>query len=503
MKKQGYLAFILGCSLLTQGTALAAKKQLFNEYVIDSPTKLTHPVYIADVLPQSGKELITLGIDKDNQSWLIIYQQKADKSGFEISDQLPLDKSISRFDISEYHEGHHQQIYFMNYHQLMVYQAANNSQKSQLHPVTQVNSLFLDENPQYIAKQDFISELTTPGTNHLISPHFTGLAIYDAQGNQIDNEQVTIKPQIAMGSSYAEFTQKPTFNVDVNFDGKKDIVMAGEGELIAYTQNKSGGFSKTNIKVNQSISGINWWDKRDAAGDNLDQTNLIYRTLERIIDVNGDNVADLVVKYTQSSGVLDRANDFEFFYGQRKGDKILFKDQPDTIIKGEGTLTDLRLIDINNDNKLEVMLSGFDIGVSQIISALLSGSVEQDIYLYKLDANNNFDEDADVEKEAELNFSITSGQSGTPVVKLLDINNDGLKDLLISSGEKTLKVYYGEQGKRIFSRRSKRHKTVLPKNGRELEYGDINNDGKEDIVFKYGRLDGDDKRKKIRVLLTK
>lgn len=505
MKIAKYLPLLL---LFTTQEAFSAKKSddLFQELKITSPTSLTHPVHIADVLPDAGKELVTLGVDKDNEYWLIIYKQAQDS--VEIAAQLKLDKSISRFDISE-DDAKQQKIYFQTHDSLMAFEPATTDSSAKLKTITAINSIFLDPKPPFIAKDDFVYQLDDKGQDFIVITQFDGLAIFDSNGNRMNQESINIKPQVKMGDDFAEFIKPKIYIADANFDGLLDIIQAGEGELISYVQTPANttqsqiAFARSSINVNEAISGIDWWDKRDASGDSLDQTNLIYRTLEDMTDVNGDGISDLVVKYTQSSGVLDRANDFEVFFGRNQNNQLAYSDKADTVIKGEGTLTGLRLVDINNDNVKEVMLSGFDIGVSQIISALMSGSVDQDVYLYKLDPNNKFGEDADVEKEVELSFSISSGQSGNPIIELVDINNDGLKDLILSSSEKTLKVYYGQNGKRLFSKRSKRYRTSLPKNGFSVQTGDINGDDKEDIVFKYGRLDSDEKKKEFRVLLSK
>lgn len=505
MIKRTYAVVLLSFSIFFTTSVLAAKhSSLFSEFTIDSPLTLTHNVMIADVSSIPGKELITLGVDKDNQSWLIIYKQMINRQGFEVLDQMMLDKSISRFDISEYKDGHQQKIFFMSHNQAMVYQPPSGANKGNIKMLGNIQSLFLNENPQFIVESDFLIELDDSGNSHIISHHFTGVNIYGLDGNFSQQTQLNIKPQIAMENDAVEFTKRKLWVFDVNFDNKQDVITVGDGELIVHAQNdESNEFSIHKIKLNDSISGVNWWDKRDASGNSLDQTNLVYRSLEEIRDVNGDGIIDLIVKYTQSSGVLDRANNFEVFFGKNRNGKLIFDDKANTVVTGEGTLTGLRLLDINNDNKLEVVLSGFDIGISQIIGALMSGSIDQDVYLYQLDNQLTFSEDADVEKEVELNFSIASGQSGNPVVELLDINGDGLKDFLLSSGKKTLKVYLGQNGKRLFNKRSQRYKTQLPKDGNAFEVNDINYDGKDDIIFKYGRLDGDEKRKQFKVLISK
>ena len=148
------------------------------------------------------------------------------------------------------------------------------------------------------------------------------------------------------------------------------------------------------------------------------------------------------------------------------------------------------------------MLAGFDIGLSQIIGALLSGSIDQDVYVFKMDENDNFTKDLKVAKEVELSFSISSGTSGSPVVKLADINGDKRQDLVLSDGDDALKVYYGTKGKKLFSKRALKYKVTLPKQGSMLISDDLNGDGKDDLLIKYGRQDDDKLKNVFRILLS-
>jgi len=224
--------------------------------------------------------------------------------------------------------------------------------------------------------------------------------------------------------------------------------------------------------------------------------------VEQVKDINNDNVTDMVVRFTQSSGLLDRTNDYEVYLGKNIDGQLAFSDEASSTIKAEGTLTGLEFIDIDNDDKLEVMLAGFDIGLSQIIGALLSGSIDQDVYVFKMDEEDNFSKDLKVSKEVELSFSISSGTSGSPVVKLADINGDQRQDLVLSDGDDALKVYYGVNGKKLFSKKPHKYKVDLPKQGSMLISEDLNGDGKDDLLIKYGRQDDDKLKNMFKVLLS-
>ena len=255
------------------------------------------------------------------------------------------------------------------------------------------------------------------------------------------------------------------------------------------------------VPVKKSIHGQEWWHQKDDTGEKLDQSNLIYRKLEELRDINNDGIVDMVVRFTQSSGLLDRVNDYEVYFGANKQGHLVFPEQANSVIHTDGTLSAVEFVDIDNDKKLEVMLAGFDIGLSQIIGALLSGSIDQDVYLFKMNAQGKFSKKPNVSKEVDLNFSLSSGQSGSPVVKLADLNGDNLKDLVLSSGEDELKIYYGKRGRKVFVKRGISFDITLPEDGGTLMVDDLNNDGKDDLLINYGRQDDLSLRKTIKMAL--
>jgi len=500
--KAMWLLFI-GVSLsFPQANAKSKTKDLFNELEIESPVLLTHPVMVLELLEHSGKELVTLGVDKQAQRWLHLYKFNDDVGNYQMAAALKLPNTIARFDISADNSGHLQSIYFLDANSVFQYDPALNS----LRKLTDVRTLFIKDKPDYISRGNFVVDMNEDGIDELLLPGFEYLTLVKlvAQG-RVMAQQLPIEAFSVIDDQVVKFKPQPYFIEDTNGDGLKDIVIAAEGKLQSYHQLTSSMISAVaqDITLASDISAIEWWHRRDHTGADLDQANLVYRRLSQLTDINHDGILDMVVKATESSGVLDRVNDFQVFMGEMTQEKLSFPAQPSSVISAEGTLSGFELVDIDNDNKLEVILAGFDIGLSQIIGALLSGSIDQDVYIFSLDEHDAFDKKPSVSKEVELSFSLSSGQTGSALVQLADINGDGLKDLLLSTGTKRLKVYFATTGKRRFARRSVKYKTLLPHDNSVVTVSDLNGDGKDDLVMKFGRLDDPDLAQKIKLLIAK
>jgi len=515
LKKKTLFALftVLGC--VTSLTTLASKSSAveFSEVIINSPYKLTQEVIAADLLASQGKELITFSVDEEGNRWLIIYQLDNKTHQYAIAQQTIIPKKFYRFDLSEPRDGQGQNLYFLSTDTLAIYQ------ESKFKPLAKIKSLYVQEQADFLSKGDFIQDLNDDAFDDVIIADFNKTHILMGQGmNSFAKQTLPIKPEVRVLSSGASYTQAKLYFSDVNFDDKTDILLVGDGEMIIYPQYGNSQFSSkaTRLAINEAISGTDWWNKRDESGEQLDQSDLEYRKLEELRDVNADGITDMVVRYTKASGVLDRVNDYEIFLGQKstaeEGKYTLnYAKEADSVIHAEGTLTGLEFVDIDNDDKLEVLLAGFDIGLSQIIGALVTGGIDQDVYVFKMSEQDTFPTKPVIKKDVELTFSLSSGQSGSPVVKLADLNGDGLKELILSDDDDELKIYRGKKvsknsksrkKKRSFHKRSVSYSTQLPKDGNLVMVEDLNGDGKDDLLMKFSRLDGEGKGKQFKILFS-
>ena len=536
----------------------ASKKELFNVYDIESPFTITQPVIALNLFNSKGvdntsnqqhdtKELIVIGIDDNNDAWLAIYAMNVEINQFVLVDALPIDEKYFAYDISDSHQtngdvisSHHKTIsklYLLSRDEVVSYQPENinalnntdtdtdtnteidiaNYKSDSFFKVEQsIKSMYLVESSTFLSRKKFIKDLNHDGLDDIVLDDFEHLNVWIAKPKAESVyrfQALSLTPTVSLNRGGVTFKPQTIYYGDFNFDQLTDIAWVEKGEINYFPQQKEGFFptSHSKVSLNESIYGINWWDIKTAEGEGLDQSELIHRVVEKIQDVNGDGIIDIIVKYTQSSGVLDRSNNYEFYFGQKNTAELLsenslirFDKTANTTIKADGTLTGLSIIDINKDNRFEILLSSFELSLGNIIGALLSGGIEQNVLLFSLNDEDRFNEKPVTEKEVELNFSLSKGQSGSPVVILSDVTGDGLQDLILSDDD-VLKVYKGLKNnkKRKFWKKPIKQKLPISKEGSHFISYDINNDNKQDFVVSYGRLDEENLRKTFSVILTK
>ncbi len=184
------------------------------------------------------------------------------------------------------------------------------------------------------------------------------------------------------------------------------------------------------------------------------------------------------------------------------GEKLEYSESPSTSIHVDGSTAGSKFEDLDGDDRSDAMIASLDIGIRQIIGALLTGSIKMDVNFYTMTANSTYPAEANLSQDAQIDFSLSSGAAGGPVIQLADFNGDGLEDLLTKSSAKYLRLYLGNKSSRIFEKHGEKIPANLPIDGAMVTDDDINNDGKADIVLRYGRQDDDGMQSRISVLIA-
>jgi hypothetical protein len=499
---------LLGLILATAVFSSVAKNAIvFEEHKITLPFSVNRAVVAADILPQVGVELLISGVDDKQQRKLAIVGMKAETSGFAVLDIIDVAKNVFAFDLGVENEQGIKILYLLTKSEVTKYVPAHMGHEASWQLAQKVSSMYISEVSDSFGHMNFVRDVNNDKKDDIILPHFEKLNLWLSDCcSERHAQSLPIASRIEMRNSRVIFDDRDLFFQDMDQDEKTDLVLVEEGRLTVYQQNKNMQFSTQpyDIAIEPSAVGLEWWDTKDEHGQELNQSNLIHRKVDKIKDVNGDKIPDVAIKYTQSSGVLDKTINYEFYYGKVIDNKLSYTTQADTEVTSTDTLTGLYFVDLQDDDKLEVVVSSFDIGVSQIIGALMSGSIDQDTLIFSMDDSGQFSTDPIVDQEVEMTFSLSSGTTGQPLTKVIDVNGDGLKDIVYSDGTDKIKVLYAEPGdKRFFAKRALTQKLDLPKNSEGVATEDLNKDGKSDLVFRFGRGDGEEALKIVKVLMAK
>lgn len=512
------MVFVLLCMATSKTYAktnkLVGDKLAFEQYKITVPFKVSLPIIAVDIATSSkfpADEIVVIGEDDQHKMWLAVYALDESKADFILLDKLRLENKYFAFDVSENQQG----LYFLAKSAVVAlkYRAEFDKENNlpaglYLEHKQSINSIFLLNSSNFLTEKDFIKDINNDGFDDIILADFeqTKLWLYSKESQSYLFQALAIAPHTELIRDSINFEPIRVFFTDLTQDRKQDIAWIAQGKINYFRQTNEGIFAtvQESYVIADTIQGLYWWQIRESDGESLDQSNLTHRAVEQLKDINGDGLVDIIVRFTKSSGVLERVNDYEFYFGYlNKDGQFGFAKTPNTVIQAEGTLTDLKIVDVNKDGKLEVLLSSFELSISNIIGALMSGGIDQNVLLFSLNDQGVYGEDAVVNKEVELSFSLTSGQSGEPVVILADVNNDDLQDLILSSGEEKLKIFLGQNSDRLFNKKASRHEILLPKNGALFKHHDINHDGNEDFIMSYGRLDDASMASKVTILIVK
>ncbi|MEW6998055.1 FG-GAP repeat domain-containing protein [Colwelliaceae bacterium BS250] len=478
----------------------------FSHFQIQAPFNISQEPIRADLLPNRGKEIIVLGESEDSLK-LALYAFDDVTNTYKLHLQQTIPEHFLGYDLSDENDINEQALYFLTSDNVLRFNPqinANTATDGHFESILAIDSMYINQNVTYLQQLDFVDDLNSDGYDDIILADFRSLNVYLHSGTgSYLAQKLPIIPTVEIFDARVSYTERSYYLIDMTQDGKKDIVIADNGSLLLFAQTKQNKFSKiaTTIKVNKDIRGVNWWDARGADGRNLDQSDLQYRTVSHIEDINNDDLPDMVVSYTKSSGVLDKSNDYEIYLGALKNSVLTYSDKANSTVKGEGTFSGLEFVDVNNDNNQEIMVSSFDISVSQIIGALLTGSVDQDVLIFTLDADHNYQQK--VSEQVQLKFSLSSGKSGSPVVKLADLDGDGSKELILSGEENSLKIYPGNTDGSLVQGDHQTLDIRLPKNGYLISNDDLDLDGKDEILIRYASEDGEKRHKNLLVLYIK
>ena len=227
--------------------------------------------------------------------------------------------------------------------------------------------------------------------------------------------------------------------MDVNKDGKQDVVVAGgwPPAVNVYLNNGEGGFTKDDKQTN--LIGARDYDNSDylAAGD---YDNDGWEDLFVLGLTNEDKALQLSI-YRNNNGVFELAQSLE---GCRGG----------SIAVG----------DVNGDGNLDVFYNGYG-----------DGYVTN---LYYGDGKGTWT------KAEGIDFV----KSNKGDVAIIDFNGDGKMDLLEQSREVQNTTIYCNNGDGTFTKKSN-EETGLPKrDDLFISYGDFNVDGKMDIIASHWEI---------------
>ena len=365
-------------------------------------------------------------------------------------------------------------------------------------------SIFQSRPSLKLVETSFLQDVDGDGDADVVLPGFAevALALQDERGRFRRGTSLDV-PAISYHQEYnRRITYRPIsiYFLDGDGDGTRDAIAIQGGSMLFFAGLGPGRFAPA--RVVPLKLGITDRFLGDQVGD-VGHEDQVWKRVVRVDDFDGNGAMDLFTHTIESKGLFDKKHRFDFHPGvseapfvQQSGD-------------GQGIDTDVVIdeplfADVNGDGRLDFGAWSVDLGVGTIFGWLVTGTVDLEVSYYALRPDGTYSDEPDRREVVEAGFDLSSGKPAVPPWFVADVNGDRRQDLVLGEGEDRLRVFLGDGSVQLFQREPVLTRVKLPGNGRDLVSPvDVNRDGKEDLVIRYGKIDGEGLDRKLRVLLAR
>jgi len=426
------------------------------------------------------------GVEPDETRWLSIFWQSRD-AGFGTAPEQSweLDSEAAVLDIGDVAGNPRKEIVFLTGTNIGYYPLDGDIYDTTPVTLMEAQGLTVHPSPRTIPMINFCRDWNGDGRDDVAVATFDGLVLYSRDDADVfaPSSHILIDLDTSIGRVWtrgrnnktvgitASYTFPSVVLVDYNNDGFEDIIAATNERVIVYLRDESGAYS-SEPDVDHLFDVRTQEEKIEGTAE-----------LETLVeDLNLDGYADAVVVKQTSKGLTNFRGVINVFWGKAEG----FGDTPDQVIISEGTASArAHFIDVNGDNRKDLVLPSVKFSISAIIRILITRSIKVYFNIFLLGNDDRLSERPDFTKEVKFKIDL-SGESDEQAMDLEgDYNGDRRIDFVFATDEDELSVYLGQpSGKNDLFSKKPATKMEADAFG-ELNSPDLNGDGFSDMVIHY------------------
>ena len=290
--------------------------------------------------------------------------------------------------------------------------------------------------------------------------------------------------------------------MDYDRDGRSDLVFWNGDHFDVYRQDPHGMFSTVaetfTVDIPFDTDGA-YSIAFDFKGENMValifgfRENTKRRVLHTFQDLNGDNVADLVIHSLAGRSLGKQRSLYEVHYGTSTSDGTVFAQDVNMTIRPRGTAGGLQpwgyasqgFQDLNGDGKTDILFKDVKTGLVGMSRAMLGKSIAIDLECYRMENGRYPDKPTTMRKIRPDLDIFEKDRVFFPVVLLGDVNGDRRSDLLVGKHWEELHVFPGVPEPELFARKPQTVAVAMPNDERNARLVDLNADNKQDLLIYY------------------
>lgn len=452
----------------------------------------------ADLDDKGSAEIVVLsktGIYPNEKRWISVYRSETPKQYSEAALQRwEVDPAAAMFEVGDIAPPPGKEIFYLTDLGISYYpQGKDGKFSTTSHTLLSHPTITVSPEAGSLPRTHLLEDWKGNSRKMLLLPQFKALVFFsrDNDGEWRKTDIVTFTPRTFLFSDneddggafrdfsiHAEFRLPRIFVEDFNGNDLQDLLLTEQESLTVYLQQTDGHFSP-------QPSFTNIFPVRPSGKDA--DTNLSFLTTP--VDLNSDKFVDVILTLTKGTGKFLEQEIIIFIFLNQQNSESPFSPEPDQIITATGVTPGVNIVDVNGDDRIDLLFSKIQLGFWKIVKNLISKRVNLDTSIYLMKSDNRYTEHPDFILKTDYKIDLTHRISfrGTWPTLKSDFNSDGLIDLLIARDGK-IEIFLNTLNEDLFSNSYTQSGVVTSP---FMHISDMNNDGLNDLLFYQKKRNGE------------
>ena len=386
------------------------------------------------------------------------------------------------------------------------------------HPLVTVTSNFKPPRESEIPHVDVTQDVNADDRDDLVVPDSDGFWVFIQMSDGAFAEKVKIGPSTEMerilgadGYRYNPWSQSRVYEIDYDRDGRTDLVFWDEDHFKVHLQNESGLFAP---KAKTFLTDVAFDSDQ---GSLLATGDMTGKVLHSLSDLNGDDVADLVVFQLLGKDISKKHSSYEVHFGAPTPDGgIAFSRDLDIAFQSEESIQlGMDRHDFNRDGQMDLMITTINLeflkgSVWKSIKGFMGDDIGLGLEFYQME-EGRYSDTPNTTRGIALDGVPSHREPGWVPLDIVlrgatherrktqksyprafnatlligDVTGDGRSDLLIADHPRMMVVFSGVPGPEIFARQPQEVKIAVPNDEGYTWLVDLNKDGVQDILMHH------------------
>jgi len=473
----GHPNIMLALALFATGSTALADDEIFAITELQAKGRVVTSQF-ADFDGDGRNDLMlaTLdGIPPDETRSIHVYLREHDgELPSEPSHSVPIPASSAAYDVADLRDAPGDELVILRPDGISILTLADGSAKSWFLPVTGAPTFAAgnDErgfDPYQLVFFELANEpwILVPQIGKITALTAAGTVAAEMHVGQRANYYVSRSSGLySVESELQLYLDAPKLRVgDVDGDGQADVVSNTRHEIRVFLRDDNGKFP---FEPSHSLplKLLSREDHARGSGGVVVVAN----------DLDNDGMLDLVISHTE--GNFTDAVTTTYVYHNRDG--LWRLAEPDDRFNSKGAVNSDMLLDVDGDEKLELVRVQFKFNVLEVVEFLLTRELDVLVSVHRLEEDGSYADKPYTKRKIGIGVSFdTFRPKGFMPTGRVDLNGDGRMDFVSSAGGKGIEVFLGSEDG-LFSRR--RARQDLPSAG-VIRFDDFDDDGLPDFVL--------------------